>query len=390
MLTYLSASKVFPVSTAVIDNGVLAIDDLGYIKGIYSPEEAATLNLPVTKHYEGYFVPGFINTHCHLELAHMKGQIPMHTGLFGFIGQVMKNRNANDAVIIAAMEQADQQMFDQGIVAVADIANQIISKAVKLKSKLRYHTFVEAMGFNPANAEYTVKTALETKEAFAPLDASVVPHAPYSVSDNLFAAISALSANSFNLLSIHNQETSAEDEFFRSKTGDFLNLYKMLGLDLEFYRPSGKSSLQTTLPKLPLTKTLLVHNTKTSREDVSYATAHHPELYWCLCPNANLYIEDTLPDVAMLEQEGLNITLGTDSLASNHQLSILKEMQTLQEEKSVSFETLLKWGTINGARFLGLDDTYGTFSIGKKPGVIFLEDIHNSIISDSTRIKRIF
>jgi cytosine/adenosine deaminase-related metal-dependent hydrolase len=390
MLTYLSASKVFPVSTAAIDNGVLAIDDLGYVKGVFHPDEAAALHIQISKHYEGYLVPGFINTHCHLELSHMKGKIPVHTGLFGFVAQIMKTRNADEAVIIAAMEQADQEMFDQGIVAVADISNQSISKAVKLKSKLHYHTFIEAMGFNPANADSIVTRALELKNAFAPLAASVVPHAPYSVSDELFKAINALSANAPNLLSIHNQETSAENEFFQSKTGDFLNLYKMLGLDIEFFKPSGKSSLQTTLPRLPLTKTLLVHNTKTSKEDVIYAGMQHPELYWCLCPNANLYIEQDLPEVTMLEQEGLNITLGTDSLASNHQLSILKEMQTLQEEKAIDFESLLKWGTINGAKFLGLEDTYGSFSIGKKPGVLLLEQIDNGVISGLTRVKRIF
>lgn len=390
MITYLSASKIFPVSTAAISNGVLAIDDLGFISGLYQPEEASALKLPVTKHFEGYLVPGFVNTHCHLELSHLKGKIPTHTGLFRFVEQVIKTRKADDAEIKAAMENADEEMFDQAIVAVGDISNQTISKEIKLKSSIYYHTFVEAMGFNPANASDTIKLALETKAAMEPLSASVVPHAPYSVSADLFAAIAALGEHSSNLLSIHNQETTAEDEFFQTKTGDFLNLYKMLGLDLAFYQPSGKSSLQTTLPKLAPTKTLLVHNTKTSSEDVKFAKAHHPELYWCLCPNANLYIENALPDVGMLEKEGLTITLGTDSLASNHQLSILKEMQTLQEEKSIDFESLLKWATLNGASFLGLEDTFGSFSIGKKPGVVLLEEIDDAVISNLTRVKRLY
>jgi len=389
MLTYISASKIFPVQTAAIINGVLAIDEIGTIRGVYQPEEAKALNLPIDRHYDGYLVPGFINTHCHLELSHLKDKIPTHTGLFRFVEQVMKIRKADDAEITAAMEQADQQMYEQGIVAVGDISNQLISKEVKLKSKLYYHTFVEAMGFNPANATGIIKMAMETKAALAPLSASIVPHAPYSVSDNLFTEILKISEGSANLLSMHNQETLAENEFFQFKSGDFLNLYKILGLELDFYQASGKSSLQSTLPKLASSKTLLVHNTRTSLEDVKFAKSTHPNLYWCLCPNANLYIENTLPDVEMLEQEGLNLTLGTDSLASNHQLSILKEMQTLQAEKQVDFDTMIKWATLNGASFLGIEDKYGSFTVGKTPGVILLEAIADAMITNDTRPRRI-
>lgn len=390
MLTYLSASKIFPVSEPAIQNGVLAIDEQGFIHGIYSQEEAEKLKLPNIKHYEGYLIPGFVNTHCHLELAHLKGKINTHTGLFRFVEQVIKNRHAEEAVLIGAMQSADQEMYHAGIVAVGDISNLILSKEVKLKSKIYYHTFVEAMGFNEANAEDIMQQAKIVKNAFAPLSASVVPHAPYSVSDKLFSEIAKLSNGAVNLLSIHNQETVAEDEFFISKTGDFLKLYEMLGLNLDFYQPSGKSSLQTTLPKLPPTKILLVHNTKTSPEDVIFAQTQSQNLYWCLCPNANKYIENSLPDVNMLLQHELKITLGTDSLASNHQLSILKEMQILQEEKGIAFETLLKWGTLNGASFLGLDHCFGTLTLKKNPGIVLLENIEGDVITDATRIKRLY
>jgi cytosine/adenosine deaminase-related metal-dependent hydrolase len=390
MLTYLSASKIFPVTQAPIANGVIAIDEQGYIAGLYQPEEAKNLGLSISKNYNGFLIPGFINTHCHLELSHLKGKIPTHTGLFKFVGQVMKNRFAEDGEIIAAMQTADQQMFQNGVVAVADISNQAISKEVKKESRLYYHTFVEAMGFNPVNAGTIFSNALAIRDSFSPLSASIVPHAPYSVSDELFKNIAALSDTEPNLISIHNQETAAEDEFFKFKTGEFLDLYKMLGLDLEFYHPSGKSALQTTLPKLPDSPTLLVHNTQTNKEDVEFAIAAHKELYWCLCPNANLYIENTLPDVLMLKQEGLTITLGTDSLASNNQLSILKEMQTLQDYKNLDFETLLKWATLNGASFLGIEATYGSLESGKKPGLILLENMEGEHITDLTTIKRLF
>ena len=390
MLTYLSASTIYPVSTPAIDHGVIALDEQGCVKGLYTQQEAEALSLPVSQHYSGLLVPGFINTHCHLELSHLRDKISQHTGLFRFVSEVMKSRTADSSEIMKAMEQADEEMYQNGIVAVGDISNQAVSASVKQKSKIYYHTFVEAMGFNPTQASSIIAKAKGTMDSFEKIKASIVPHAPYSVSDALFAEIATISRTQENLLSIHNQETPSENEFFQHKTGAFLELYKMLGLDLEFYQASGKTSLQTTLPKLPKSRTLLVHNTQTSLADVAFAKTQHPDLYWCLCPNANRYIEDTLPDVHMLKNEGLRITLGTDSLASNLQLSILEEMKVLQTHKQISFQTLLEWATLNGAKFLGIEDTYGSFELGKKPGVVLLEAIENEQLSGATRIKRLF
>ena len=92
----------------------------------------------------------------------------------------------------------------------------------------------------------------------------------------------------------------------------------------------------------------------------------------------------------MLQGAGLRITLGTDSLASNHQLSILKEMQILQLHKQVGLETLLQWATLNGAAFLGIDDQYGSLEAGKKPGIILLEHLEHDTITDQTTITRLY
>lgn len=390
MPTYLSASKIYPVTTDPIDRGIISLTDDGMIDAIYTAEEAEALKIVPDKTYQGVLVPGLINTHCHLELSHLKGRIPSHTGLLKFVGQVMKTRDTDDQVILEAMYAADREMYENGIVAVGDISNVVISKPIKLQSQLYYHTFIEAMGFNPSYAEEIFRKVIALKNEFEPISASIVPHAPYSVSDPLMKLIAGINFTAGNLLSIHNQETASENEFFQSKAGSFLSLYEYLGLDLSFYEAPGSSSLQATLPKLPQGKLLLVHNTQTSAADVDFARKQNKDLYWCLCPNANLYIENTLPDVQLFAQAGLKITLGTDSLASNHQLSILKEMQTLQQEKQVEFETLLCWATINGAEFLGIDAEYGSFEKGKRPGILLLEHTEKGIISDNSKIKRLF
>src|SRR5690606_2894262 len=102
----------------------------------------------INKH-QGIITPGFVNAHCHLELSHMKGVIPRRTGLVPFLQRVMSLRAADELKIQRAMEAADNQLYDHGIVAVGDHANSGISAAVKAASKIHYHTFVEVLGFEP-------------------------------------------------------------------------------------------------------------------------------------------------------------------------------------------------------------------------------------------------
>lgn len=388
MIKYFSADWVFPVSANPIKNGTVAVRPNGEIEEILTEEQILNLDVAVTK-YEGVIVPGFINTHCHLELSHMLGSIPEHTGLVEFVQSVIKSRKSDATEIKSAMEKADKQMFDHGIVAVGDISNQISSKAIKENSKLYYHTFVEAMGFNPERADEIMAYANDIKDEFNPLAATVVPHAPYSVSPALFSLINEAAEKEDAFISIHNQETVNENTFFENKTGGFLDLYKFLGLDISFFQSSGKTSLQTWLPYVKKQKILLVHNTVSAKNDVDFAKQKHSDLYWCLCPKANLYIENTLPDVDLLIEENVKITLGTDSLASNYQLNILSEMKTLQEQKQVDFEKLLRWATLNGAEFLEVDQQFGTIEKGKKPGLNLIQLSKNFIIESDHVTKLI-
>lgn len=372
MLKYFSADWIFPVASAPVKNGAVAVNPDGEIVKILTEEETAKLGQDIKKH-KGAIVPGFINTHCHLELSHMLGQIPERTGLVEFVRNIIANRQANAEQITRAMYDADQKMFENGIVAVGDISNQVSSKVVKEKSKIHYHTFIEALGFNPERAGAIMEHVKGIKQDFGPLPASIVPHAPYTVSPELFELIRQEAEKDNAFISVHNQETDNENAFFESKTGGFLDLYKFLGLDISFFEPTQKTSLQSWLPYIKEQKTLLVHNTVSDKADIEFAQANNQNLYWCLCPQANLYIENALPNVDLLMNEKVKITLGTDSLASNHQLNILSEMITLQKNKQVDFEKLLSWATINGAEFLALDDHLGTIEIGKKPGLNLIQ-----------------
>jgi cytosine/adenosine deaminase-related metal-dependent hydrolase len=392
MISYLSASYVFTGTGPAIENGVVGVDPDGVIGVVLTAEEASKLEADQIIFYEGLMVPGFVNTHCHLELSNLRGMVARHTGLTDFVQAVMKLRGADEYAIELAMLKADIEMFDNGIVAVGDISNLVISSSIKRGSPLYYHTFLEVMGFNPATAKVSVSRALEFKEKFEGLPVSIVPHAPYSVSMELFAELKTVAELFDGPVSMHNQETQDENVFFERKEGGFLKLYEFLGLDIGFYEPSGLTSLQTVLPMMSAEKkTLLVHNTVSMLADVEFALSRHPLLYWCLCPNANLYIENRLPDVDMLRAAGAKITLGTDSLASNDVLSIFEEMRTLQDNFEIPVEELIQWATRNGAEFLGISERYGSLEAGKRPGINLLdfEELNGRVVL-GREMKRLY
>jgi cytosine/adenosine deaminase-related metal-dependent hydrolase len=124
---------------------------------------------------------------------------------------------------------------------------------------------------------------------------------------------------------------------------------------------------------------ILVHNTFTSREDLAFADAYASEtgldLHYCLCPNANLYIEGRLPSVSELMSGGRSLVIGTDSYGSNRQLDVASEIRTLMDRvEGLDLETVLRWATLNGAKALRRDDEMGSLSKGKKPGLLLLDE----------------
>jgi cytosine/adenosine deaminase-related metal-dependent hydrolase len=331
----------------------------------------------------GILSPGFVNCHCHLELSHMKGIIPEKTGMVDFLVRVIQQRGFAADLIQKAIAEAENSMLQNGIVAVGDICNTPNTVEQKKKGRLLYHNFIETMGFIEHTAAQRFQASLDVYDQFARLyrnpseSNSIVPHAPYSVSPALFQMITHFPGN--HLLAIHSQESAAEREFMEKGTGDMHRLYQALHIDISFYKPASTESLRTTLSHfLPNQSLILVHNTNTNRDDLlSIANSGLPvaNLFFCLCPNANAYIGNRLPDVDLLRQYQASIVVGTDSLASNHQLSVLAELKTLHQHfPHLEKSELLQWATINGAKALQLDDVIGSFEVGKKPGVVVIDE----------------
>lgn len=342
--------------------------------------------------FKGILTPGFVNAHCHLELSHLKGIIPNGTGLVEFVQKVMTQRTASDEVKFDAMRLAEQEMYNTGTVAVGDICNTTDSIAIKQKSKLHWHNFIEVSGFTDAAAEVRLNAAKQIAHTWSMVHGSwsIVPHAPYSVSKTLFELLNNETVG--QLISIHNQESEEENKLYENKSGGFLDLYKNFGIDISSFQPTQKRSLQSWLPYFTNKQSIIaVHNTFTNQEDLNQLPTFNPQLYFCLCINANRYIEIKIPPIDLLRKNNCNIVIGTDSYASNWQLNMFEEIKTIQHEIafSVPLAEILQWATINGAKALQMDTALGSFDIGKTPGVVLIDEMNNLNITVRSSAKRI-
>lgn len=380
MLTnFISAAQIHDGKKWLAPGFVLEVAHDGTIVNVHPAE---TIPAEKIKVYEGILCPGFVNVHCHMELSHMKGVIEEGNGLVSFLQSVMLGRNKfteDDKKL--AITTALQEMKENGIVAVGDIANGTDTLEYRTVADFDIHTFVEALGFSEENLEQRFVWPANVHKQFNEqqpkrngqlLRQSIVPHAPYSISEGMFKMIDTFEEGS--ILSIHNEETAAENEFYKSKSGQMFELYETLKIDASFFNASGKTSLQTYLPFLSASHPLiLVHNTFMNAEDLHVLKQSGRTVSLCLCPNANWYIERKMPPVRLFMKSGLDICLGTDSYASNYQLNIWSEIQRLQEHfPEIELEELLCWATFNGAKALKMDHKSGSLEKGKQPGVVHI------------------
>jgi len=370
-MRYITAKQIFSGQSFLPSNTVIVLNDKNVVIDLIDKQQ---LDIERIEHYNGIISPGFINTHCHLELSHLKNKISQKTGIVNFALDIIKTRhNTNIELQVEAINNADKHMYEQGIVAVGDISNTTMSLPKKKESAIYYHTFVELIGLNPEKADPIFEQGIELTRQFteSQLSNSMSAHAPYTVSKELIERITNSCSQEKKPTSIHNQESVSENNFFISKRGEILNLYADLNIPIDFFNPTSKTSLQSILNVLNTDiHTLLVHNTFTNAQDIEIANQIHKHLFWCLCPNANLYIENTLPNIELLLEMNCNLTLGTDSLASNSNLSIIDEINTIKKYyPAIAIETLLKMATYNGAKFLGIENTLGTIKINTACGL---------------------
>lgn len=377
--------------SAPLKNGIVEIDDNGVITDIIRAESG--VELAHTQFLNGVITPGFVNAHCHLELSHMIPQIDSGDGLVAFVRSMVSNRaRYAEQEVVASVVKADSMMFDSGIVAVGDISNTATTISAKRESKIYYHTFCEVLGMETSAAGNLLEQHIALSKWFeiSGLPVSTVPHAPYTVSRELFRL---LYAQDFKVSSLHLAESLSEREFYTLHSGEMWDFVEQINGNavLTDFNPERLSAVDFLLQLLPKDKSMLfVHNTDLREEEYQRLLHHFDDYnkpYFCTCPNSNLIIENSLPDYSIFTD---NMCIGTDSLASNHSLSILEEIKTIAKHAPhIELNELIRWATCNGAKALKIDDRFGSIAIGKTPGLNFIDGINfeNLSLTDASCVK---
>ncbi|HBG71964.1 MAG TPA: hypothetical protein DHV29_10405 [Bacteroidales bacterium] len=338
----------------------------------------------------GLLIPGLVNSHCHLELSWCRGLYPEHAGMEAFYGAMsgVHSRRPSDKIILSDIQRAIDELQRQGIVAIADISNTDITLSAKIRSNIHFHTFLEVFGTNPREAKYRFNDLLSLQNVFAEENqsCSLSAHTLITLSETLVSLLMTRIAKEKSFHSIHFLESNEENIHFETK----IPVRNVHGAEAE--ASPFDSAAEAACKSLPSSnKVMFVHNTFADKKTIEKIISCFQDPWFCFCPASNQFITGSLPDVPMIHALTPNILIGTDSLSSNHELNMFKEIDILlQKFPALKPEILLQAATLNGAKFLGIDDRFGSISKNKKPGLVLLENYQPGLREfSSLKVKRL-
>ena len=387
-----TASFVYTLDKEPIRNGYVEYDDVD--GKIISVGECA----PDEEVHPGAIVPGFVNAHCHIELSHLHLKFRKGTGMAGFIDQINALRDwAGRDVKEELTHRWMDKMWDDGVSAMADISNDDSSFDVKKAHSLYTRTFLEVFGSEPEMCERVMKEVAELQAVAdaAGIDAAPTPHSCYTMSPQLLSASAAEGLKS-GFLSYHSQESQEEEDLLVSGTGAMYENRKRSGMSTP--PVTGESSLKYFLNRLASVKDapyeehiLLVHNVCLQQSDVDAVKKVMKNPFFAVCPLSNVFIHNALPPIELMRRNGLDIAIGTDSLSSNDDLDMMKEIMCLHSNfPDVPMAEIFTWASLNGARFLRKEDILGTLTPGKCPGVVLVTDVDDrGFVTEKSRSMRL-
>lgn len=389
----IAAAYVYTLDAAEpIRNGFVEYDD----------EDGRILNVGVCDSSEkvapGAIVPGFVNAHCHVELSHLHGKFVKGTGMAGFIDQINALRDwaGRDAKQKLVKEWMDR-MWERGVSAMADISNDDSSFEIKASHPMYTRTFLEVFGSEPEMCDGVMADVAQLKTVADAhgIDAAPTPHSCYTMSPQLLS-VSAASGLSSGFLSYHSQESQEEEDLIEKGCGAMYENRKRAGMSTP--PVTGESSLKYFIDRLAVAKpapyeehVLLVHNVCLQQSDIDAVKEVMANPFFAICPLSNIFIHNALPPVELMRENGLVIALGTDSLSSNDDLDMVKELVCLHEAfPDVPMGEMIGWASLNGARFLKKEALMGSIAPGKVPGLVHITDMDEyGYVTSSSRSKRI-
>jgi cytosine/adenosine deaminase-related metal-dependent hydrolase len=392
----LGAAWVVPVDQRPIRDGWVAVDgDRIVAVGQGHSAEAMAFG-PVRDLGQVALMPGLVNAHVHLELSWLRDRVPPAadfttwiTGLFAARGGAVE-RPDDPGVTSAALAGA-REAREFGTVAVGDISNSLAAVDAIAASGMHGLVFHELLGFKETTGALVERSRAVRAEAAARsprVRISVAPHAPYSVSRELFQAIrEEVTSSAEPITSVHVGESPEEVELLASGSGPWAQLLRRIGAWREGWVAPGLGPVEY-LDQLGVidARTLIVHGVQLGED--SLARLHERGATLVTCPRSNQWVGVGAPPIERFYLSGVPVAIGTDSLASVSDLNLFAEMKEMRWlAPGVPARRIIESATLVGARALGMDHRFGTLSPGKHAEIVAvslpddLEDVEDHLVS---------
>ncbi len=333
-------------------------------------------------------LPGLVNAHTHLELSWMRGQVAPSDSMPTWAARLIALRRQQGAEPRSPIATAITEARASGTALVGDVTNTLAADQCLRESPLAGAMFYELLGFNAIEAEQLVANAgnaLDGLEARSGWTRTIVPHAPYSVSPDLFRAIGKAAGD--RPMSIHIGESRDEMTFLQDATGAWRELLDRLGAWNDRWKPPGCGPVEY-LERLGLLndRLMAVHGTQLPDDELRRLAAAGATLV--TCPRSNRWTGAGTPPIERFYSSGVRVAIGTDSLASVEDLNLFAELGFAHRlAPHVPARRLLESATIGGATALGFDSEYGTIEAGKRAALIAVrvppgvEDVEEYLVS---------
>jgi len=372
-VTTFTAAWVLPISAPPIRNGFVTLEGARITAvGDRAPADAASLGSVA-------ILPALVNAHTHLELSYLHGRVPPSTSFNDWVMVLMALRRDHPdpaaPAIIEAARHAIARARASGTGLFGDVSNTLVTVPLLRDAGMAAHVFYELIGFSHPDPVGRVREARAAADAVAinagGVRVSLAPHAPYSVSAELFIAIrSDVDAHPDSVTTVHLGESAAEVELLRQGSGPTRVMLERLGVwSNEWQIPGVSPSEYVAALDFLGADSLVVHGVQFTREDLARVkTAGSPLVS---CPRSNAYVGVGAPPLESFYASGVPVAFGTDSLASVADLNMFAELAEARRiAPTVSARELLRSATLTGAQALRYDDDYGSIAAGKRAALI--------------------
>jgi aminodeoxyfutalosine deaminase len=309
---------------------------------------------------EYILLPGLINAHCHLDYTCLRGKIPRQKSFTDWIRAINAEKAGLTAEDCAASIKggfAEAQRFGTTTIANLTAFPELIAKT---NPPIRTWWFAELIDVRePERANEVVDTAVESLKRTE--NWGLAPHAPFTASENLFRGCLEIALRENILLTTHLAESREEMEMFRDASGPLYQFIKEIRREMtDCGTDTPLARFLKRLGETSLPDWIIAHLNELTESDFDSLAEIWQKFSIVHCPRSHAYFGHAAFQFERLQRLGFNICLGTDSLASNDDLSLFAEMRAFQKKFSaVEPEKILEMVTVNPARALGREHELG-------------------------------